>query len=127
MSHCALGSNHNWHKQEYCSYYRNRVTVPNRLLSKKAGTKNKEVKMTTLKKIKYAFLGLLIPAVGFAQEVPNSVPQEAKDAFNDIKTQAGNWATEAIGWVAGIVGAVIVIYFMIKAIRWVKRAINAAS
>jgi hypothetical protein len=83
--------------------------------------------MTTLNKLKYSMLGALLPAIGFAQEVSNSVPQEAKDAFDDIKTQAGNWATEAIGWVAGIVGAVIVVYFMLKAIRWVKRAINSAS
>lgn len=83
--------------------------------------------MTLLKKINYALLGVLMPAIGFAQEVSNGVPAEATQAFDDIKAQAKDWATEAIGWVAGVVGAVIVIYFMIKAIRWVKRAINAAS
>lgn len=63
----------------------------------------------------------------FAQETTAQVPQAAVDAFEDIEEQASAWATSAIGWVAGIVGAVIVVFLMIKAIRWVKRAINSAS
>lgn len=63
----------------------------------------------------------------FAQETTETVPQEAVQAFEKIEAQAGAWATSAIGWVAGIVGAVIVVFLMIKAVRWVKRAINSAS
>lgn len=73
-----------------------------------------------------AVVGSAVTSV-FAQDTTVQVPQEATQAFEQIEAQAGAWATSAIGWVAGIVGAVIVVFLMIKAVRWVKRAINSAS
>lgn len=72
-------------------------------------------------------LAMMFAVGAFAQETTTTVPAEATAAFEQIEAQAGAWATSAIGWVAGIVGAVIVVFLMLKAIRWVKRAINSAS
>lgn len=84
----------------------------------------------TLKTKLFALGALAVSsAMMFAQEVTDdvSVPEEAEQAFVRIEAQADAWATSAISWIAGIVGAVIVIFLMIKAVRWVKRAINSAS
>lgn len=72
-------------------------------------------------------LAMMFAVGAFAQDTSATVPAEATAAFEKIEAQAEVWATSAITWVAGIVGAVIVVFLMLKAIRWVKRAINSAS